>query len=241
MHLLDIGLSIVAGLSQLGNAFMGWKVTGKDLTKRQQKIYDGLFICVGLIGLVAIGILADRSGRQERAHFSTKIENAYSAFDQSQGGALIAFSWFMVDKPLAFNVRIKNVGNGSAYNLERHFRSFIGPDISVGSQREAVSKFQAWLPVQPHNSTSWAKDYEVFDTAWGEIMSPEDYSNVTTNNRRTVFVIGKVTFDDDFGPHEFDVCRVLQPQDSVPISASPSPHIIAQETWGTCGILEGEK
>src|SRR6266478_3895370 len=103
MQLLDICLAIMAGLSQLGNAFMGWKVTGKTLSKKQQRIYDSLFILVGLIGIASIAIIAARSGRQERAHLSARIVNTFGAVDQTTN-VVIPFSWLIVDKPLAFKV-----------------------------------------------------------------------------------------------------------------------------------------
>jgi len=224
MRTWDIVLAILGGLSQFGNTFMGWKVTGKVLSVRRRRIYDGLFILFGFVGIASIGILAARAGRQERVHFYAWVQNTYLAIDKTQGGAAVAFSWFIVNRPLAFNVFVKNVGNGSAYNVEEQFRSFIKPDISRGSQQSAVTDFQSWVAVQPHNSRSWPKDDTELSTAWGEILSPEDYSNLTTG-RRTVFVIGKVTFADDFGSHEFDICRVIQPQGSVPTDAFPSLHV----------------
>ena len=242
MRQLDIWLAILAGLSQFGNAFMGWKVTRQTLSTLQRKVYDVLFVLVGVIGVVSIAFLAARAGRQERVHFSAAIGNTYQAVDKTQGGAIIAFSWFVIDKPLAFNVFLKNVGNGSAYNVEEHLRSFIKPDTSRGSQQEAVADFQSWLLVQPHNSKSWPKDNAQFSTASGEVLSPEDYSNLTTG-RRTVFVIGKVTFNDDFGSHELDICQALLPQESIPPGAFPSLHVSVpiQEIWSDCETFDSEK
>jgi hypothetical protein len=237
MRHIDIFLAILAALSQFGNAFMGWKVTGKQLSARKQKIYDGLFISLGMIGIISVGVLAAHSGRQERAHFSQRITNTFESYD-SQTKRLIPFSWYVVDKPLKFNVYIKNVGSGSAYNAEMNVRSFIEPDLSLTSQHEAISEFQTWLALQPHHSITWPKDFEMFNTAAGAVLSPEDYSNLTTD-RRTVFVIGKVTFDDDFGSHEFDVCQMMQPQEKY--SAGAPTISLVHEIWGTCDSFSGEK
>lgn len=238
---MNITLAILAAGCQLINAWMGWKVTGQTLSVKQRKTYDALFIIVGLAGLVLVGLIAARAGRQERAHFSARIVNTYQVFDQTTR-AIVPFSWFVVDKPLAFNVFAKNVGNGSAYNAEEHFHSFVKPDNSASSESDVVKDFKSWLLVQPHNSRTWPKDSESFSTAAGDVISPEDYSNLTTG-RRTVFVIGNLTFDDDFGSHEFDVCQVIQKQMELPPDFLPGFNkvTVPTEIWGFCSIFNGEK
>jgi hypothetical protein len=59
--LRNVALAVIAGLTQVANAWMGYKVTSKRLSVRQRKVYDSLFIVVGLIGVIAIGAMAYRS------------------------------------------------------------------------------------------------------------------------------------------------------------------------------------
>jgi len=129
-----------------------------------------------------------------------------------------------VNQPLAFNLFWKNVGNGSAYEVDARTKSFIEPDFSADSQREVVSRFTSWLGAQPHSSTSLPKDQETFITASGEILSPEDLANIL-DGRRVAFVLASVRFKDDFGSHEARLCRSLLP---------PTLKI-----WGACPY-EGE-
>ena len=148
----NIALAALAALSQLGNAFMGWKVTGKTLSSRQQKIYDALFIIIGVVGIVAVGLIAYRSSRQERAHFAFQIENAYTGTSKS-AGKVIPYSWFVINEPLAFSVYQTNVGSGSAYNVDVHTHAFLR--TRRGNQQSETGNGRVLFLATISNAHNW--------------------------------------------------------------------------------------
>ena len=83
-----------------------------------------------------------------------------------------------------------------------------------------------------------AKDEKKFSTAYGNILSPEDFDNLTYD-RRIVYVLAKMKFEDDFGSHTVELCRYLQPQTKLPPELSGASKMIV-EIWGDCGEFNGE-
>jgi hypothetical protein len=94
-------------------------------------------------------------------------------------------------------------------------------------------------PVQLKSSSMWPRSYSGFVTAAGDILSSEDYDSLI-HDRRKVFVVGKITYADDFGSHEDDVCEAIQPQIALPPDIVPNK-ISVQVIWGGCSIFSGEK
>ncbi len=210
----DVFWTTLAALSQLGTSYLGWKVAGTNLTLRQRRWYDALFVSIGLIGVVAVGVIAYSAGRQERAHFATSIGSTYPQF-------------FLVDRPLAFNVAYKNTGSGTAHNVTFQGRSTLQPDGSLANQRRAISEFKEWVETSidvDGGTTLLTKDSpEVFATARGPILSPEDLASLRAG-RRTVIVVATISFTDDFGNHVRNVCYILQQ----PLQAGPA------QVFGSC-------
>jgi hypothetical protein len=208
----NIVIAVGAGIAQLGNAWLGWRVTSlpNRLSSRQRKTYDMLFIVCGLVGLFLIGLATYRAGR-ERAHLKlitsldvrlpTTLEDIWSASD----------IFLRVNLPLRMNVYYQNVGNGPAINMRHQGTVYIEPDYSLASVRDAVQKFETWRKTQTDaGAGTTAKDENGFATFKGDILTPEDSQNIKSG-RRIVFVVGEFTFDDDLGSHYHKVCDWLQP------------------------------
>jgi hypothetical protein len=187
---LNIILAAIASACQFTNAFLGRKLAGKSLTSKEQRGYDALFISLGFIGIVLVAVIAYRGNRQERAHFAFELQNTY-ATRRNDNGALVPYSWFVVNQPLSFAVYKTNVGNGSAYNVDVKTRSFLEADTSVSSQRQAISEFAVWLKSQTKSGITMAKGDKNFSGANGNVLSPEDLNNLIAD-RRIAYVLTRV-------------------------------------------------
>ncbi len=233
----NIILAVLAAFSQLGNAFLGWKIVGKSLTPKEQRNYDALFIIIGLVGAALVGVIAYRGGRQERAHFAMELQNTYQLV-RSDNGSVVAYSWFVVNQPLSFAVYKTNVGSGSAYNVDTKTRSFLEADTSLSSQKQSINEFSSWIKSnQTRSKDTMAKGDRNFSSASGNILTPEDFNNLTSD-RRTVYVLARVLFEDDFGSHTVEYCHFLEPQTKMPPGYPGQVGIV--EIWGDCEEYNGE-
>jgi hypothetical protein len=228
----NIAIAVGAGAAQFVNAWLGWRVTSANpLTPRQRKVYDILFVAVGLLGLVFIGLAASRPG-PERAHLKVEPHIAYEFPESLKYGDLWRFAsnFLPINSPLRMNLSFTNVGNGSAINFRNNGRVYIEPDFSLASAHDAVSKFNAWLKIQPvAPATTFTRDEYGFITYEGDILTPEDFQNIVFG-RRLIYVIGVFTFEDDAGTHYHNVCTFLLP----PISGGLL-------IWKGCGEHTEEK
>jgi hypothetical protein len=206
----NILLAVFGALAQLANAWLGYKVTGQTVSPKRKLIYDCIFIGVGLLGASCVGAIAYRGSLSERAHFQFKPSLVYD-FPSVDDLWSRAGDWLAVDSPLRLNVHFKNVGSGPATNANHVGRVYIEPDESVSSGHDAVVQFDRWEKLQPPRARGTiAKDETGFITAQGDIVTPEDFKNVTLG-RRTVFLVGTFWFDDDFGSHYHNFCWLLEP------------------------------
>jgi hypothetical protein len=206
----NIVIAVCAGVAQFINAWLGWRVTsmGNPLTKRQRRIYDISFVAVGLVGLVFIGLSAYR-GREERAHLQLRPDLRVK-FSDSHNLWAKASDFLPVNSQMKLNVNYKNVGNGPATNVTHAGRVYIEPDDSLSSNRDAISKFEAWLKSQPPlTKTTLTKDETGFGTFEGDILTPEDFQNIISG-RRLVYEVGAFWFDDDLGSHDHNICWLLR-------------------------------
>jgi hypothetical protein len=231
-------LTALAGLSQVINGVLSRRIAGRTLNRRERIGYESAFWALGIIGVMAVGMVGYRSARQERAHFGFEIKNVYRS--AMQNGGIQPFSWYAVGKPLGFNIFRTNVGSGSAFNVNIFSRTYIEPDISEESQRHAISQFTEWIKSssEKHKGGSIAKGEQSFDTAWGDILTPEDYSNLV-NDRRIAFILSRTYFEDDFGSHVAELCKYIEPQPK-PTADVNIPYIVV-EIYAGCTEYNGEK
>ena len=133
-----------------------------------------------------------------------------------------------------------NVGSGSAYNVDIRLRSILEPDASLSSQRLAVNEFTTWMKSLGSGSVGFtiAKNERRFHTAGGNILSPEDFANLVAD-RRTAFILSRVSFEDDFGSHTVELCEYMEPQAKMPPDFSGSVSII--EIFAPCQEYNGER
>ena len=213
-----IALAVGAAITQLFNSWLGYHVSTlpNPLTPKQRLRYHIAFIGVGIIGVFLVGLAAYRSG-QERAHFRFTYEPtnhplSYGPNDDLWSSAAMVFP---IGKPLSYNVNDDNVGNGPAINVRHYCRTYIEPDQTLTATRDAVSKFDSWVNLQPSGKTgeTMSKGEFGFVTCAGDIVTPEDLDNLKFG-RRMVYVVGLWKFDDDFGSHTHEVCTRLQPPDA---------------------------
>lgn len=218
--LWNVSLAIAAALVQFINSWLGWKVTTTPgtLTSKQRTRYEFSFIGTGILGIVLIGVIAYRSGRSERAHFSVVARPAFRS------------SMFVVNEALAFNVYYTNVG-GTATNLKVHTESYIGQDLQSTTEQQIISIFKHTLEGLPAGSGNgvMVRDQRIWKTARGPKLSPEDISNFRFG-RRTPYVLARILYQDDFGQHERHFCQRLQP---------PSPDGVY--VWNYCEDYNDEK
>lgn len=244
----DFIFALIAGLTQFGSAYLGWKVTPQDqsIDRTKRKWYEVGFVLCGLIGVVCVATLAWRSGRRERAHYSITLGNTYrvtavvppSSDPCGPSLNVVPYSWLTVDKPLAFNVCKTNVGTGTAYAVDNRAMVTIEDDASEESQQAAVARFKRWFSTGPRSSATDPKGSQAFFTAHGPILSPEDRDNLI-HGRRTLFVVGAIRFQDDFGTHELHICKFLQSQ-ATPPEMPDFIHPQVLEIWHGCDEWDGE-
>ena len=234
----NIFLATAGSLIQLASAFIRWRWTRRDISPSRQKWSDITFIAIWLIGTLLIGISTYRGNRQERAHFAFQIQNTYQL--EANNGEITPYSWFVVDQPLSFNVYQINVGSGSAYNLDARGRTLLEPDMSLSSQRVAIDEFEVWLKSQSNSAKqTLPKGQPSFISAAGVILTPEDYNNIIAN-RKTVYVLARVLFEDDFGSHTAEVCEYLEPQQTRLLPAPFPGPVKVVEIFQGCQDHNGE-
>jgi hypothetical protein len=142
---------------------------------------------------------------------------------------------------LSFNVGQTNVGSGSAYNVDVRARSFIEPDMSLSSQRAAITEFESWLKSQGAPSKqNISKGSRTFVSAAGAILTPEDFNNVVAD-RKTVYVLARILFEDDFGSHTTEVCSYLEPQQTKLLPAPINGNVTVVEIFQNCQEHKGER
>jgi hypothetical protein len=220
----NIVLAVLAGLSQAVNSWMGYKVTGKNLNPRQERLYDFIFVACGVVGIVAVGMIAYRSGKQERAHLAIRLWPTY------EYNASADPSFLPIGQPLAMNVSYKNVGSGSAFNLATAAYALLEADESKPSQVRAITQFEEWNKTMPSlPSGTLAKDVEHFFTARGQRVSPEDVANLVAG-RRVVYIVGLIAFKDDYGDRVQPFCQFLQ-----------TPQVGGALIWGLCSNYNEER
>jgi hypothetical protein len=139
-----------------------------------------------------------QSSLVERVHFAiTKFEQTYTP-------------WPMVGEPLGFNIYFKNVGNGMAYEADFQAMAALESDSSQYSQQRAIAEFEKWLQAQLKPRMSIPKDKELWASALGAIVTPEDVNNLL-KGRKVMYLVGTIQFRDDFGKHTQRICHFLQP------------------------------
>jgi hypothetical protein len=211
----NVILAVIAASSQVVTGWMGYKVTGKSMSPQKQKIYDGLFMLVAAVGVFAVGAIAYRSGRMERVHFLSTVENTVTT------NLAPPFNFLKPDYPLDLNVHYVNVGNGAAINTARYGRSSIQMDTSNASVDAAVEQFESYFKSYNRGTSQVAKGGDGFFTAEGPILTGPEFDDIT-NYRRMVFVVGIIKFTDDFGTHVQHICKMSQPMHNT------------VEVWGSC-------
>jgi hypothetical protein len=197
-------------LAQFITAWFGWRVTKADapLTPKQRRRYDITFIVAGIIGVALVGIAAYRAG-EERAHLQLKPDLSFT-FPGVRDLWSRAAEFLPVGSPVRLNVNYKNVGSGPATNTTHAGRIYVEPDDSLASNRDAISKFDAWLKLQsPLTKTTIAKDDTGITTFDGDILTPEDFQNII-HGRRFIYEVGTFWFDDDLGGHYHNFCWILR-------------------------------
>lgn len=207
-------LGLLAALCQAANGFLGWKFSRNELSDKWRRFADTAFAGIAILGC-CVGAFATYLGtRLERVHFS--FNPVYAHRDvEADGVTTVPYSWLTVDRPLTFALVTQNVGNGSAYDFDLKGRSYLEPDKTPASQKDAVKQFNEWLQSGsiPTVHLTLPKGEKGFTSADGVILSPEDIENIK-HDRRTVFIVGRVVFKDDFGfgSHTNDYCAYFLPQ-----------------------------
>jgi hypothetical protein len=211
----NIAIAVVAALAQAISSWLGYRVSTAlvPLTIRQRRWHHLAFILCAAVGIVLVGISASHSV-PERAHFAFSFEPTNHPISYSSSDNLwsMASSIFPVGQPLSYNVSFKNVGSGPSTNTGSYCRSYLEPDQSLSSNRDAVAKLDAWIKTQPAPSgNTIAKDQPgAFDTCKGDPLTPEDFSNIVFG-RKVIYVVGVWKFEDDLGHHYHNICVSLQP------------------------------
>lgn len=207
----------VAALAQFGNSWLGWNVTNAPtpMTTRRKGIFDLLFVTCGLTSIICVGVIAYRSGRVERAHFSLDLNSKVQC---------------VAGTPLSMKIFFKNVGNGPAVNTDSYSRSFIEEDESRRSAEEAIAKFKVFAKSHDVGTDNIPRDAPgYFMVAQGFVLSREDVENLV-NNIRVIYIVGAINFKDDLGPHTQFICKALQR----PVSTNGA-------NWDTCGEWDDER
>jgi hypothetical protein len=190
--------AVLGGLASLVNAWLGYKFAGAEMSHHKRQRIDLWFVICGLVGVLSIGVVTYRASQVERAHFATKMTNVY-----------VTPSFLVANRPLAFNVEYKNVGNGSASKVKAIGLASIQADESTASQRLAISEFKRYR-IENLLEETLQKDQEKYITAYGPTLSAEDVTNIMIG-KKVVYVVADITFDDDFGSHAQHVCQLIEP------------------------------
>jgi hypothetical protein len=208
--------AFVGGLAQWAVSYLAWEVTKRKMTPRQLRWSRVSFIGIALIGSIAIAVVAYRSGRIERAHFSLDLNHKILAND---------------GEAISMDVGFEDVGSGPSINTDTFSRLILEDDESVHSAEEAVSKFAEYKKTRTDIGTDTipkgGKGYVM--PARGPILSGPEIVNIF-RGIKTVYLVGAIRFEDDFGWHLHEICKVLEK----PVRADGA-------TWGTCGRRDGEK
>jgi len=191
-------------------SWLGWAMNHESISAGNRKWAHAGFIGLTMVGMLSIGIVTYRAGRTERAHFQMSAD--ISAVVQ---GTIDAWSqqadWLPVNAPIRSNVNFRDVGNGPGTNCSNIGHAYLEPDASLSSTRDAVSKFNEWLKLQPPKGKgTLGKDEPKWNTYFGDILTPEDFMNVRFGRRR-LYEVGTLWFDDDTGSHYQNFCYRLQP------------------------------
>jgi len=234
----NIALAVAGGLCQFVTAWLGWRITihpidlGDPKQRRKRILYEILFVLVGVLGVVSVGVIAYRVPR-DHAHFIFSLEPTYRNINGktswASGTPDHRADFLQVNRPLALNVWHKNVGPGVAVNVQHHDGSFIEPDISAASENDALTQFEKVKASEtPKDIGTLAKDAAQFSTASGIILSPEDYDNLVYG-RRVVYTMTEISYSDDSGKHSRQFCAALEP-----------PQQGGEMIWAVCGVFNSE-
>ena len=202
----NVILAVLAAFNQLFVAWLGWKVSANPkLLKdpRKKKLCEIAFWVFGFIGIGLVAIITYRSGLTERVHVSHEIRETYGP------------NFIPIGEPLAFNIWMETVGNGTAHDIATFSRTFIGNDLSLYSENEVIEQFERWLLTAevPAMGTTLTPGMKRATTADGAILSPEDHENLKSG-RKVVYIMGLIQFRDDFGKRTQRVCQKLQPPET---------------------------
>lgn len=173
------------------------------------------------IGIFALAFINYLSNRTERAHFTiTEMWNTTKPI------------WPVVGRPLDINFRYKNVGSGTAFDMQVESTSLLMPDYSITSQEHAITSFEKQLGDRPP-PTRWTQTKD--DDRWsttkgGPIFSAEDNAKFVSG-QTVIFAVGIIQFRDDFGEHTLRMCRYLQPPRVTPDGRG-------KEVFGPVGMCE---
>lgn len=207
----------VGGLCQGAVSWLGWAMNHDTISPTRRKWAHLGFVAFTVIGMFSIGIVTYRAGRSERAHFKTvPISNVY------QRVPLVPFDFLPVGDPLSFNINYENVGSGPAVNAALSGRASLQVDASSASEDAAIADFQVRLKVSPPSQILVAKGETGYFTAHGPSVSATDRDDVI-NSIKVIYVVGAISFSDDFGTHVQHICRHMEP-----------PNVSSIETWAAC-------
>jgi hypothetical protein len=237
----DIFIAVAASVMQFVTAFLGWRITlnpisPKDPNHRRKKIlYTSSFLIAGAIGVGSVGLAAYRTPREHaqlligypapnRAQVPDPFGVTASWGHDIQHGA----TFLQVDSPLAFNIWWSNVGTGPGWDGSERAHVFIEPDGAPSSETDAIDRFDKLKTSEPLRCClTFPKGGSGFTTAFGQILSPEDYANLV-NGRRVAFVLAELQYADSIGKHTVKSCNSLQP-----------PQVGGLLIWGSCSHYNG--
>jgi len=167
-------------------------------------VYKIAFVVMLLISITVAGITAYRGTQVEYV----QVERVHISIIKSE---FPSNPWPLVGEKLGVNIYFKNISNGMAYDVLFKGYSFLKPDYSPYSEKEAIEEFEKWLRALPvGEGSSLAKDTYIWASAGGAIVTPEDLNNLSTG-RKVMYVVGVVRFRDDVGKHTLRICQYLQP------------------------------
>jgi hypothetical protein len=127
-----------------------------------------------------------------------------------------------------FNVLIHNVGSGPAVNVIPYSRTSLQQDTSGVSEGAAIVQFNDYLKTMRMTGHLLVNQAAEFMTARGPLLSAQDIDDIV-HARKTIFVVGSISFQDDFGQHSQHLCYLFQ----VPT--------VRVQIWGGCDKWNDEQ
>jgi hypothetical protein len=209
-------LAVLGAISQAVTMWLGFHITASpEIVLNKPKVfwYRFTFGAMLLLSLVVTAITAYRGTRVEHV----QVERVHISFIQTE---FLSKPWPLVGEKLGVNIHYKNISNGMAHDVLFYGYSFLKPDYSPYSEKEAIEEFEKWVRVFPEaKESSLAKDTYRWATAEGAILTPEDLNNLSTG-RKVMYVVSVVQFRDDVGKRTLRICRFLQPPEPTRSGAS---------------------